>query len=90
MSNVISFEEAKARREKDKLVTPPVVEEKVDRPRTQAIMKDGIPLEGVDSLFLREAKRFRFINITTPAAFVFMNTSILPPPFPPDPYPEAA
>lgn len=39
---------------------------------------------GVESLFLREARRFRFTRMPNPPAFIIMKTDILPPPFPPD------
>lgn len=88
MSKVISFEEARARREQAKLaVAPPAVQDTGDRPHQSPLMK-GVTLSGgQDSLFLREARRFRFTNMATPPAFVMMKTSILPLPFPPDPPP---
>ena len=39
---------------------------------------------GVESLFLREARRFMFTRMPNPPAFIIMKTDILPPPFPPD------
>lgn len=88
MSKVISFEEARARREQAKLaVAPPAVQDTVVGPRQVPLMKGMTLSGGQDSLFLREARRFRFTNMANPPAFVIMKTSNLPLPFPPDPPP---
>lgn len=88
MSKVISFEEAKARREQAKLVdAPPVVQDGGVLPRQAPLIK-GIALSEEDkSLFLREARKFRFIKMTNSPSFVTMKTSVLPPAFPPDSHP---
>lgn len=86
MTNIISFEEARARREQAKLaVAPPAVQDIVVEPRPVSHFKGMTLSGGQDSLFLREARRFRFANMATPSAFVIMETGDLPLPFPPDP-----
>lgn len=43
------------------------------------------------NLFIREAMKFKFLNMSPPAAFACINTDKLPPAFPPDcPPPMAA
>ncbi len=79
MNNVISFEEAKAR--KDKLVD-------VSASKTHSTqmpgMKSVTALSTAESLFIREARRFKFVRVSKPPTFVIMNNKNLPPPFPPD------
>ena len=85
MSNIISFQEAKARRDGAKLtVPPPVSQVEQVQPHKLTVMKDLSLSGGHESLFVREARKFRFNRIDNPPAFVVMKTSILPPAFPPD------
>ena len=85
MSNIISFQEAKARRDEAKLTAPaPVSQVERVQPHKLTVMKDLSLSGGPESLFVREAMRFRFSRIDNPPAFVIMKTSILPPAFPPD------
>ena len=85
MSNIFSFQEAKARRDQAKLTAPaPVSQVEQVQPHELTVMKD-LSLSGRhESLFVREARRFRFSRIDNPPTFVIMKTSILPPAFPPD------
>jgi hypothetical protein len=81
MTNVISFQEAKARREQVKLVEPPSEQ---DQPQKMTAMKTLSISSGKESLFFREARGFKFMRMETPHSFVVMNTKVLPTPFPPD------
>jgi len=85
MSNIISFEAAKAQREKSKLIAVPASESNV---RSMPIIKSTIASGKEESLFIREAKRFSFQRVVNPPAFVVMNVKNLPPSFPPDFDPE--
>jgi|MudIll2142460700_1097286.scaffolds.fasta_scaffold171546_2 hypothetical protein len=85
MSNVISFQEAKARREQAKIVAMPTpVPDTKGQPQKMTVMKSLALSGSKESLFVREARRFRFIRMATPPTFIVMNTKILPPAFPPD------
>lgn len=82
MSNIVSFEEAKSRRDRSKLAVSTVQNPK-DEDHPMSVMK-SMSLSGKsESLFLREARKFRFTNMVNPHAFIIMKTSILPPEFPP-------
>lgn len=81
MSNIISFESAKAQREKLKLDNDPAPKSNV---RSMPAIKPVTASGKEESLFIREAKRFSFQRIVNPPAFVVMNIKNLPDPVPPD------
>lgn len=84
MSQVISFQEAKARREQAKL--PAVATPTSDAKQQSLTAVKSLTLSGgKESTFIREARKFRFVRVENPPAFIVMNTKILPPAFPPDP-----
>lgn len=91
MNNIISFEEAKARRDQAKLVSttksdlPEMTIEKV--PLNIPSRPIGVRLNDLGSPFIQEVKKFKFINMMNAPEFVIVNTKNLPPPFPPDPLP---
>ena len=77
MNNVISFKDAIERRKKKKKN-----EKKVDEPKIK-----NKSFSKSESSFIEEAKRFKFILLTSPGSFVVVNTKNLPEPFPPNPPP---
>lgn len=81
MSNVISFEDGK-RRHIEKIASS---NQKPDLSTSQREAPST-----VDASFEREAKAFRFKRMIPPAVFVKIDSSKLPPYFPPDPPPPMA
>lgn len=91
MSNIISFQEAKARRDQAKIAATSEPKPETKAQSNQMPMIKSMVLSAEEeSLFMREARRFRFSRIDNPPAFVIMKTSILPPAFPPDQPPLVA
>lgn len=88
MNNVISFEEAKARRDQAKLASttkPDLTKMTIEKvPLNTESRPIGVRLNDLDSPFIQEVKRFKFINMINAPAFVIVNTKNLPFPFPPD------
>lgn len=85
MSNIISFQEAKARRDQAKIAATSEPKPETKAQSNQMPMIKSMVLSAEEeSLFMREARRFRFIRMAATPAFVVMNTKILPPAFPPD------
>lgn len=84
MSNIISFQDAKARKEQAKLSVAPSVPPAQVHPHRMTAMKALSTSSTGETLFIREARRFRFVQMENPPAFIVMNTKILPQPFPPD------
>lgn len=83
MNNIISFQEAKARRDKAKLITEAAsISTEKDRPK-MTVMKSLISMATKENLFIKEARRFKFTRMQNCPSFVVMNTKILPEPFPP-------
>lgn len=84
MSNVIDIAAFRKKKELP-AVTDPKTQQLPTIPITPRIGEKSLTLNGgVESLFLREARRFRFTRMPNSPAFIIMKTDILPPPFPPD------